>query len=77
VLLRRSSDPKQALKHYASAAQLAPLDHRVHYNRGLALEELDQPAPAMESYGTCLKLKPDFVKAKERIEHLKKMVTRK
>ena len=72
VLLRRGSSPEKALAHYASAVHLAPQDHRVHYNRGLALEELGQPLEAMASFKICLSLKPDFLKAKERIDHLTK-----
>ena len=57
-------------KNYQKAAdligkviELCPDESAFHYNRGIALQELEQPVAALASYDQAIALKPDFAMA--------------
>ena len=61
-----------AIGAFKAAEQIAPDVASIHYNIAQAYEASGVPAEAVYEYGRALELKPDYPKAQEALEDLKK-----
>jgi tetratricopeptide (TPR) repeat protein len=58
------------MTHWEEALRLKPDDVEAHYNLGLALEKLGRTPEAIEQYEQVLKLRPDFIQARNALMRL-------
>ena len=70
VALRKAGDPDAAIKACSKAVRIDDNRYYYWYTMGLAHEDLHQNEKAKAAYKQVLQLKPDHLKAKERLSHL-------
>jgi tetratricopeptide (TPR) repeat protein len=63
ALLYESGRLNEALAIYEQGLSVAPREPRLHYNRALALEDLQRSADALAAYEACVRIAADFADA--------------
>ena len=67
-----SSDPEQAIALYREGLAICPDDDVAHYELGKVLAERGQVCRSSEEFEAALKINPDFVDAKRRLDTVRK-----
>ncbi|MGB7949226.1 MAG: tetratricopeptide repeat protein [Candidatus Binatia bacterium] len=67
-----SSDPERAIAFYRQGLAICPDDDVAHYELGKVLVDAGRTAEAERAFEAALKINPDFVDAKRRLDALRK-----
>jgi tetratricopeptide (TPR) repeat protein len=67
-----TSDPEQAIAFYRQGLAICPDDDVAHYELGKVLADLGNYAEAEREFEAALKINPDFVDAKRRLDTVRK-----
>lgn len=73
VLLCGEGRCREALAVFDRALKYFPDDCWLHFNRAVALEELDCADDALHGYGKCLAIEPDYADARYNLARLKEL----
>jgi len=61
---------REAIEHYEQVAHLTPESPMAQYNLGVALEQVGRAQEASQHYELALRIKPDFVQARNALARL-------
>lgn len=67
VLLKRKRKFESAVRAFEEARQMSPGDYRIHFNLGMAYEDMGDEPKALMAYQSACDIAPDFEKSKQRI----------
>lgn len=73
VLLCEDGRYEEALATFDKALRHFPHDCQLHFNRAVVLEELDRHAAAVDGYGRCLELEPEYADAHYNLARLSEL----
>jgi CheY-like chemotaxis protein len=68
IVLRRQNKHLEALRCYQTALDLAPANEKVYFNLGVLYFDLGNAENSLKAFQTALRLRPDFVEAREFID---------